>query len=60
MINKCLLVLVLVLLAGCDNAIDEEYVELEVRDVYLLYDEKGEIKCTVSEDGQKVCLNDSK
>ncbi|MEK6949374.1 MAG: hypothetical protein AABX34_04080 [Nanoarchaeota archaeon] len=44
---------------GCANIQGEEYVALEVKDIFLEYDEEGKVKCAASEDGDKVCTNDS-
>ena len=60
MLKKYLLAIVLLFIIGCNNAVDEEYIELEVRNLYLEYDENGEINCAIREDGEKVCLKDLK
>jgi len=57
--QKYLLLILLLLIIGCANIQDEEYVVLEVKDIYLEYDDEGKIKCATSEGGDKVCINDS-
>jgi len=57
--QKYLLLILLLLIIGCANIQEDEYVAVEVKDLYLEYDEEGKIKCATSEDGDKICINNS-